>query len=129
MNRDIKFRYVWRRREDDHVYMTIVSLAGVEEQQGELRAMLDNELWELASRDQFTGLVDKNGVEIYEGDIVHLQSTYETDDPVDLNTEVMFREGLFVLGFHEMQIRGFTREGNWDGEVIGNIHENAELMR
>jgi hypothetical protein len=65
--------------------------------------------------EQFTGLLDKNGKEIYEGDIV-------LDCDEDINMDVIFENGIFCTcntnSIYEMD----------DIEVIGNIHENPELL-
>lgn len=69
---------------------------------------------------QYTGLKDKNGVEIYEGDILKwLPEWYETDDSV--NVPVRWVE----------QVAGFNGEATDKEiiEVIGNIYENPELLR
>ena len=80
---------------------------------------------------QFTGLLDKNGKEIYEGDIVNIKSLYETDEPIDENTDVVFRDGRFVTNFHALGINRKTVDGsrNWEMKVIGNIYSNPELLK
>lgn len=73
---------------------------------------------------QFTGLHDKNGKEIYEGDIC---STYNIDEPSNLVDTVVFHDGSFVFQNDyklSIEIRGFKKDYI---EVIGNIHENPEL--
>jgi uncharacterized phage protein (TIGR01671 family) len=80
---------------------------------------------------QFTGLIDKNGKEIWEGDLLRVQSQYETDEPIDsAPNKVYFRDGAFRCGFHDMILGEKVctgSEGNWNTEVLGNIYENPEL--
>ena len=65
---------------------------------------------------QFTGLKDKNGKEIYEGNIV---SGRYVDD---LNGETFVNEEITELD-PESPCRGYWE----DCEIIGNIYENPEL--
>lgn len=73
---------------------------------------------------QFTGLLDKNGKEIYENDICW---TYE-HGVGNLNRVVVFDGGSFCL-IHKLmittQIRGWQRDYI---EVIGNIYQNPDLL-
>lgn len=77
---------------------------------------------------EYTGLSDKNGKEICEGDILRIQSQYETDSPIDSQAKVMFARGSFRCDFHDMILDDKVcsgSEGNWNCEVIGNIYEHG----
>jgi uncharacterized phage protein (TIGR01671 family) len=80
---------------------------------------------------QFTGLLDKNGKEIYEGDVVRVPDDYETYGM--FANEI--REVIFCLGGFRMKpIWDIHSKGNWleddkEFEVIGNIYENPELLK
>ena len=71
-----------------------------------------------------TGLKDKNGKEIYEGDIVTLNGEWEEIDHGDCSI-VTFENGCFRVG------DGYENEaGSYlsDWRIIGNIYKNSELL-
>ena len=70
---------------------------------------------------QFTGLLDKNGKEIYEGDI------YRYDNPDSIN-EVSYCTGGGFAGF-DLTPAIHSENRLLDVEVIGNIHDNPELLK
>lgn len=80
---------------------------------------------------QFTSLKDKNGKEIYEGDVIAFN--WRSSDGVDITDllEVRFVRGVFAFLWdgdidHEANIVSPTHE--W-ATVVGNIHDNPDLIK
>ena len=83
---------------------------------------------------QSTGLTDKNGKKIFEGDIIHLEYSqvfFGGEYFGEYTAEVSYKEGCFITdGINngdeiETPLSGFNND---EVEIIGNIHDNPELV-
>jgi uncharacterized phage protein (TIGR01671 family) len=82
---------------------------------------------------QFTGLKDKNEKEIYEGDIIRFY--FSADDPdfpdpsqTEMIDTVEYFNGCFYFREQETKLVALAYRWNDRCEIIGNIHENPELL-
>jgi len=75
---------------------------------------------------QYTGLLDKNGKEIYEGDIVRVITDLE--EGAELLMKVEWENGAFILYGYGWAIILCEEERYRELEIISNIYENPELL-
>lgn len=77
---------------------------------------------------QYTGLKDKNGKEIWEGDIMHIP---ETEFNADIIGQVLHEDDAYYIiplrGGHLWGLHWSIRKHN--AEILGNIHDNPELLK
>ena len=128
MKRESKFR-AWHYEEGNPLYKPYMRYSSGEFSSNRLEVFfhnVENEFCQVAVM-QYTGLKDKNGKEIYEGDVIKL-CNYSGMEV--FRSEVVHHNGCFMI-----------KVKNDDGEfensallhypsikIIGNIYENPELM-
>ena len=94
--------------------MTIKDI--MDEAKGGAEMIEDNELC------QFTGLSDKNGKEIYEGDILRIKGIGEGIIVFDK------KKARFMWNDNAKENWGIENNDEFN-EIIGNIYENPELLK
>lgn len=81
---------------------------------------------------QFTGLLDKNGKEIYEGDILRYIGQGADIVGKIYYREVTFKKGSFCMYCADMDIHSpiisHIMNGVLGWDVVGNIHDTPELL-
>lgn len=81
---------------------------------------------------QFTGLLDKKGKEIFEGDVVKSNLTaFGATEPFNLIVEYDQNsfEAFFPIKENEPAFPMIHNDALFDCEVVGNIFENPELLK
>lgn len=85
---------------------------------------------------QFTGLTDKNGKEIWEGDVLNIGAVdfgfYCVENGEPASYEVLHKECGYYLKRHDINVEWGTLERitelDYECQVVGNVHDNKELL-
>lgn len=130
MSRVFKFR-IWDKANKEYM---ILGATGLDARNGDVIDYYNegNRLGgpEEYDVEQHTGSKDKNGKEIYEGDIVKARWYRAKHARLDTKGEVKFNDGWFYI--HDdpdgQDRLGVPVHNCYDIEVIGNVHEDKELL-
>lgn len=122
MNRTIKFRGFYEQH-----WMVYWDLLFINDESDSGSSSLNTTIKEVqkgCELMQFTGLLDKNGKEIYESDIVKFSDTWYWI----VNGEIKFDRCWFCI-FYKAELSDiFLSLSSYEVEVIWNLYENPELL-
>lgn len=77
---------------------------------------------------QSTGLKDKNGREIFEGDVVRQVRTQPTTENEVIIGVVTMIEGAWLIMNDNDQLASYLWSETDENEIIGNIYENKDIL-
>lgn len=124
MSREIKFSFMWQHQETgrwlDKRYTLDEIIGGDPYDDMSDSPLLRNFVHKYTR--EYTGLLDKNGKEIYEGDMIRDKHYYK---PVVIEWD---NNGFWCNESDDTDVQGWILPIAENREIIGNIYENPELL-
>ncbi|KSU19457.1 YopX superfamily protein [Lactococcus lactis subsp. lactis] len=126
----------WKKYDSPEMFRDIAfidfnkKLLGVNYKVSKLTTRLDIETLDKFIIMQSTGLKDKNGVEIYEGDVINCRNSFRNpmtgSGSLSINRDfkIIFENGEFKAKGFDIRLKNILSYS----EVIGNVYENPELL-
>lgn len=133
MNREIRYRYVYKHKKDGDIQTEIFSLNKIENGYAkEHIGWMKKDGYKLVSRDEFTGMNDRNRKEICESDIIQSKKMCWNEDGTysgmqDVIGKVIWEGGRFVLELADGGAPDLTFGLNYH-VIIGNAWEHPHLL-
>ncbi|MGG1243984.1 YopX family protein [Bacillus cabrialesii] len=146
----IKIRYTFRHKGSGNIEMKWYSIGQLEERAAAKLSPVFSDEYELISRDLYTGLMDKYGREIYEGDVVKFAFNDEGEnirfmqivfEGSGFKMKEIYRnywlkkiDGVLrikrgILTDHKGTLQELYKSNEiYTTEIIGNIYEDPELL-
>lgn len=129
--REIKFEIAIKNKESGRILKPILTIGELTDRNG---CLYSPEIHEVLYKRQFIGIKDKDGKEIYEGDIVFARAILkgEPSDIIRFNAEIIFNpsKASYQISFNN-GFRAFMHDiasSSYEIQVVGNIFEHQHLL-